>query len=475
MVDGQLVLKRKGGISVHDYCRSFCESSTLRALVLGTSRFSVDLCGALGLPVEVAVTSLLLLQHFLSNFDASALERPLICGACVLLGWKYCEDFEEIRSVRKLNDICREIFKLLMFPVEDSEEENSDIEVGSSIAQRKMKVKEECLEQQTSQSGEGNGNDTKRLPGSSCNSEKSEKVFDQKQCCGSPPIPNWRKQLEPLSASTWTLRDEGREFSLMKDRIRLFESALLRCIDFEVGPTLLPFEEMKSLVLSVWLQEVAPSEPISNHKRPPEESSEQPTEPAEGSVGKGEELPASRQNKGSAASPQSNSDSQTKTGCEFHRAKRHRTMSPTGASSHSDGREPSCGTLDGGISNEAKMEDAIMAPDPQKSNDVCANDQQSSKLGSSCRDHQIEFLCPSSDSADPLHQLSELLRLSSGHIVDLYRSPFCLLSNPAAVGAAAVWKASVALGFRKPFEQKVQKYLQVVQNAEQTCKVLIPI
>lgn len=432
---------------VHDFCQKFCETPELRELVLGTSRFLLDLCGALQLPADVAATSLLFLQQFLSNFDVFGLERPLICGACVLLGWKYWEDFAEIRSVRKLNEICRQIFKLLLFPIEDSESENDS-------------------ENEEQRSGVTSGGDGQRIKENGLASMPSDeqKMFLDQQPPDPPAVPNWRKQLQPLSASAWTLRDEGREFNRMKDRIKLFESALLRCIDFEVGPILLPFDEVEALARTVWLAET------SNTPEVPAPTPEVPASAPEVLAPAPEVPPHS--SPASDSSPLAEQMSPPPVANSAEDA----AVSPFG---FIDPREvpmpteiPNPSALDSSIAVPTShitpvptpvltpVKSPVLTPAPMSS-DADQSHSRAKRLKPSPSDSpHISNNDEPSHPINPINEsnffnirysddqrLDDLLELSRGVVLDFYRSPFCLLSNPNVIGVAAVWKASVALGF----------------------------
>lgn len=388
---------------LHDFSRKFCECGSFRELVLGTSQFAVDLCAALQLPLNVVTTSLLFLQQFLSNFDIYGLELPLVCGACVLLAWKYWEDFDnDMRSVRKLNDISRQIFKLLVFPIDDSEDEE-----------------------------EPNGK-----PADTAETDRKQQ--------------RWRGQLEKLPASTWTLRDEGKEFNRVKNRVKLYESSLLRCISFEVGPTLSPLDEVQSLAQFLWVSEQRGRNcqteeedrncetPMSLPAMPP-----QCLTPASDSSASGSSRKHALDSCDEGASPQ---------------AKRPRLS----ATSHSSALSEDSLTSSASSAYQPELP-LISTPPSSKLQASCVASEAQAATPPALHGRSESSIQAETPIADPEIQMQKfqlLLLLSQSLVIDYYRSPFCLLSDPISIAVASVWKASVITGFRHVNLETVVKRLR---------------
>lgn len=289
---------------MHRSYKAFLTEKSLRHRILGTSQLCVDLCAALHLPVEVVAASLYYLQRFLEEFNDCPMEMPLLCASCVLLSWKYWEDYSDMRSLRKLNEICRELYRLLV-----ATEETMDL-CACCASHASF---DRC---DMSSSGDMKDDASPLSDAESCNSSKppskllrtlSKKnlasflLFDDK-LPPYPPTPDrlmnestpvWFNalrdpmQIKPndaaahsdlndvygdmlegfplrynaargrcLSATDWTLRDEGREFNRVKEKIKLYEASLLRCLNFEVGPIELPFESINIASRFLWTEEL---------------------------------------------------------------------------------------------------------------------------------------------------------------------------------------------------------------------------
>ncbi|PFH32837.1 hypothetical protein BESB_014500 [Besnoitia besnoiti] len=220
--------------------RRILEREADRMLLLGTANYLVVLGKSLGLSSRCISVGCVYLHLFFDSFFFRGLERKCAAAACLLLSWKYAEDGEESRCTRKLYDLARGMYRVSV------QQKVSDLrEVRSRLLEVLGELKR--------------GRDAPGLPpkvlaasGASpsvCTSPGREGAPSRSHAEALVETVLAEEALEDLaSSSRWLLCDSAISFRIICHKLRIYESALLRALRFNVGPVHLPFAALRLYV-----------------------------------------------------------------------------------------------------------------------------------------------------------------------------------------------------------------------------------
>lgn len=241
------------------FCENFTTCSTVRDIVLNTSQTCIRLCESLKLPIEIVTTSLYYLQRFFESCQLETIEYPLLCGSCILLSWKYWEDYGIYHSCQKLNEVCCEIFHLLVidFSIWDYHEPRTKYSLVPWSFQKKKNCEnsfsENVLKTTEDKKQSSTHNQLKEQEG--LFTKETSCATNMNRNCGKPNNDMKDMSRESFTTVDWMLRDEGAEYQRVKEKIKIYEACLLRCLHYEIGPLQLPFETIHVASRLLWCEE----------------------------------------------------------------------------------------------------------------------------------------------------------------------------------------------------------------------------
>ncbi|ETW52649.1 hypothetical protein PFUGPA_05655 [Plasmodium falciparum Palo Alto/Uganda] len=100
-----------------EYYMKFLKKKKFRNYIMNTSKFII----ILGKYLQLSFCTICIALYYMNKYNQKILKRKknsisyLIAGACIFLAWKLREDFELLKKSRKLYDIPKVIFKLLNY------------------------------------------------------------------------------------------------------------------------------------------------------------------------------------------------------------------------------------------------------------------------------------------------------------------------------------------------------------------------
>ncbi|KYO00627.1 hypothetical protein PGSY75_0802400 [Plasmodium gaboni] len=100
-----------------EYYMKFLKNRKFRNYIMNTSKFII----ILGKYLQLSFCTICIALYYMNKYNQKILKRKkntisyLIAGACIFLAWKLREDFELLKKSRKLYDIPKVIFKLLNY------------------------------------------------------------------------------------------------------------------------------------------------------------------------------------------------------------------------------------------------------------------------------------------------------------------------------------------------------------------------
>ncbi|CBZ52058.1 conserved hypothetical protein [Neospora caninum Liverpool] len=181
----------------------------------------------------------------------NGLERKCAAAACLLLSWKYAEDSEESRCTRKLYDLARGMYRV---SVQQKVADLRQVRERLLLAlEREREAEERREEEQCKGSPKGIAPEEPRDFSEASDRPHAEvkpsPVLDRLEAESVVKTLLSDDALADLaSSSRWLLRDSAVSFRILCHKLRIYESALLRAIRFNVGPLHLPVAAIRFYV-----------------------------------------------------------------------------------------------------------------------------------------------------------------------------------------------------------------------------------
>eukprot|EP01071_Lankesteria_metandrocarpae_P015480 Lankesteria_metandrocarpae@DN9719_c0_g1_i1.p1 len=398
-----------------------------RGLVLGTCRYCLHLATNLHLPVTACASALYYLHRFYSVYKFGVTERKIVAGACVLLAWKVCEDSANIPTsvnTRKLSSLPRLMYRLQQCggqsPLHDDNSSYNSSTQDESHRSTTRVTKHECKDSTTLANEEDHHVE-----------EKCE------------------------SASNWLLRTEGAEYTRMRNGLRIYETALLRALQYDTEVNLLPFQlldtlcrklsltipakqclhnaEMALLVRNPFIVESVETAaaPVSTISHRSNESKTATAACSSGSAGvaivpETDGAPTVGGGKGGSVNSTTNAESpqQITTNTVLQ-------MNDKPSTANANEKSPTRDEV-------VEFTFLRVVPDFDTSVPVCTT----GPIGNNCGS------CASSEPLGPLDSslVQHLFVLGVSIVIDFFQSPFCLDYTATEIAIATAWKCAVALG-----------------------------
>eukprot|EP01069_Polyplicarium_translucidae_P006492 Polyplicarium_translucidae@DN2972_c0_g1_i5.p1 len=199
------------------------EDPVVRRMVIGTSNFTCVVAENLHLSLPCLTTALTFQHLFFTHFNFSKVERKLVSAACILAAWKACEDAEGTKDLRKLRSIPQVLYRVAVHGGEPSVYEH----IAAAVATERNATGTSTHLSWLVRDTRTDKKDESTVPGGDA---ETSNVYDA-----------------PASYTEWILKDDGYECSQLRDRIRRYETALLRVLGYQTKPSASTFKTIDHL------------------------------------------------------------------------------------------------------------------------------------------------------------------------------------------------------------------------------------